>query len=91
MLQYSSWLSRECVVHVDCYFSIHVRWNRRRIALKIAYLGWDYHGFAIQEQPQPTIEVSPDPPISIALDVIGHYAGWVGDNYIECLVSQFLL
>ena len=41
------------VVHV---FTL-CRWNRRRIALKLAYLGWDYHGLAIQEPHQPTIEV----------------------------------
>ena len=37
------------------------RWNRRRIALKLAYLGWDYHGLAIQDPHQPTIEVDRDP------------------------------
>jgi len=35
------------------------RFNRRHIALKIAYLGENYHGFAIQnmsENPPPTVE-----------------------------------
>ncbi|CAB4005365.1 tRNA pseudouridine(38 39) synthase-like [Paramuricea clavata] len=32
------------------------RYNVRHIALKIAYLGWDYHGFASQENIENTIE-----------------------------------
>jgi hypothetical protein len=35
------------------------RYNVRHIALKIAYLGWDYHGFASQENVENTIEVYP--------------------------------
>ena len=33
-------------------------YKKRHIALKIAYLGWDYNGFAIQDTPGDTIEVS---------------------------------
>lgn len=33
------------------------RYNVRYVALKIAYLGWDYHGFASQENIENTIEV----------------------------------
>lgn len=32
------------------------RFNKRHIALRIAYLGWDYHGFASQENINNTIE-----------------------------------
>ncbi|XP_046850164.1 tRNA pseudouridine(38/39) synthase-like [Xenia sp. Carnegie-2017] len=32
------------------------RYNVRHVALKIAYLGWDYHGFASQENIENTIE-----------------------------------
>lgn len=32
------------------------RYHKRRIALKIAYLGWDFHGFASQETVENTIE-----------------------------------
>ena len=32
------------------------RYHRRHIALKIAYLGWDFHGFASQESTENTIE-----------------------------------
>ena len=34
------------------------RYNRRQIALRIAYLGEAYQGFAIQEPPAITVEVS---------------------------------
>lgn len=36
------------------------KFSLRHIALKIAYLGWDYHGLAAQhvEDEMPTIEVS---------------------------------
>jgi hypothetical protein len=37
--------------------TILFRYNVRHIALKIAYLGWDYHGFASQENIENTIEV----------------------------------
>eukprot|EP00124_Ichthyophonus_hoferi_P004408 Ihof_evm2s480 gene=Ihof_evmTU2s480 len=30
--------------------------NKRHVALKIAYLGWDYHGLAVQETAENTIE-----------------------------------
>ena len=33
------------------------RFNRRYVALKLAYIGWNYSGFAIQEPPKVTIEV----------------------------------
>ena len=33
------------------------RYNSRYIALQLAYLGEDYHGFAMQEDSSPTIEV----------------------------------
>lgn len=32
------------------------RYHKRHIALKIAYLGWDFHGFASQESTENTIE-----------------------------------
>ena len=32
------------------------RYNTRHVALKIAYLGQDYHGFAVQEDTDKTIE-----------------------------------
>ena len=32
------------------------RYNMRRDALKIAYLGWDYQGYTIQEDNSATIE-----------------------------------
>jgi tRNA pseudouridine38/39 synthase len=31
-------------------------WSKRHVAFRIAYLGWDYHGLAIQESTQETIE-----------------------------------
>ena len=33
------------------------RYNKRHVALKVAYIGWDYHGFAIQDTVDNTIEV----------------------------------
>lgn len=32
------------------------RYHKRHIALKMAYLGWDFHGFASQESSENTIE-----------------------------------
>ncbi|XP_071945628.1 tRNA pseudouridine(38/39) synthase-like [Antedon mediterranea] len=32
------------------------KYNLRHVALRIAYLGWDYHGFASQESTENTIE-----------------------------------
>eukprot|EP00761_Pharyngomonas_kirbyi_P007569 gb/GECH01007579.1/.p1 GENE.gb/GECH01007579.1/~~gb/GECH01007579.1/.p1 ORF type:complete len:453 (+),score=101.15 gb/GECH01007579.1/:1-1359(+) len=32
------------------------RHNRRHIALKVAYIGWDYHGFASQKNTENTVE-----------------------------------
>ncbi|PFX23558.1 tRNA pseudouridine(38/39) synthase-like [Stylophora pistillata] len=32
------------------------RYHKRHVALKIAYLGWDFHGFASQESTENTIE-----------------------------------
>ena len=32
------------------------RYHKRHIALKMAYLGWDFHGFASQESTENTIE-----------------------------------
>ena len=32
------------------------RYHKRHIALKVAYLGWDFHGFASQESTENTIE-----------------------------------
>ena len=32
------------------------RYNTRHVALKIVYLGWDYQGFATQEDTNKTIE-----------------------------------
>lgn len=34
------------------------KYNTRHIALKILYLGWDYHGFAAQEDTDKTIETA---------------------------------
>ncbi|XP_048751243.1 uncharacterized protein LOC125662947 isoform X2 [Ostrea edulis] len=34
------------------------KYNTRHIALKILYLGWDYHGFAVQEDTEKTIETA---------------------------------
>ncbi|XP_013409956.1 tRNA pseudouridine(38/39) synthase isoform X2 [Lingula anatina] len=34
------------------------KYNTRHVALKIAYLGWDYHGFAVQEDTDKTIEAA---------------------------------
>ena len=39
------------MVHLLC------RYNKRHVAFKLAYLGPAYHGFAIQEETGPTIEV----------------------------------
>ncbi len=36
---------------------VALRFNRRYVALKLAYLGWDYHGLAIQDTVENTIEV----------------------------------
>ena len=33
------------------------RYSKRHVAFKLAYLGSAYHGFAIQEEAGPTIEV----------------------------------
>lgn len=33
-----------------------IRYNKRHVALRLAYVGWDYHGFASQEGVN-TIEV----------------------------------
>ena len=38
---------------MNAFFS---RYNTRHVALKIAYLGWDYQGFAVQEETENTIE-----------------------------------
>ena len=35
---------------------VYFRYNTRHVALKIAYLGQDYHGFAVQEDTDKTIE-----------------------------------
>uniref|UniRef100_T1J741 Pseudouridine synthase I TruA alpha/beta domain-containing protein n=1 Tax=Strigamia maritima TaxID=126957 RepID=T1J741_STRMM len=32
------------------------KYNKRHVALKVAYLGWDYHGFTVQEDEAKTIE-----------------------------------
>ncbi|CAG5125894.1 unnamed protein product, partial [Candidula unifasciata] len=34
------------------------KYNTRHVALKIAYLGWDYHGFVVQEDTDKTIEAA---------------------------------
>lgn len=34
------------------------RYNTRHVALKVLYLGWDYHGFAVQEDNEKTIEAA---------------------------------
>ena len=40
------------------YFALSYRYNKRHVALLIAYLGWDYSGFASQVTTTQTIEVS---------------------------------
>ena len=40
---------------LEKWFSL-LRYNTRHVALKIAYLGCDYHGFAVQEDNVKTIE-----------------------------------
>ena len=45
----------QSVPYIICRLS--TRYNRRHVALRLAYLGTDYSGFAIQEEPQVTIEV----------------------------------
>ena len=42
-----------CVILVSVIFR---RYNTRHVALKILYLGWDYQGFAVQEETDKTIE-----------------------------------
>lgn len=47
--------------YLDVRIMIHAcfyRYNTRHIALKILYLGWDYHGFAAQEDTEKTIETA---------------------------------
>lgn len=34
------------------------KYNTRHVALKVLYLGWDYHGFAAQEDTEKTIETA---------------------------------
>lgn len=34
------------------------RYNTRHVALKVAYLGWDYNGFVVQEDTEKTIEAA---------------------------------
>ena len=39
-------------------FVYFYRYNSRHVALKILYLGWDYHGLATQEDTNNTIEAA---------------------------------
>ena len=34
------------------------RYNTRHVALKVAYLGWDYQGFVVQEDTERTVEAA---------------------------------
>ena len=34
------------------------RYNTRHVALKFLYLGWDMHGFAVQEDTEKTVEAA---------------------------------
>lgn len=43
---------------VCSFLAIFHRYNTRHIALKILYLGWDYQGFAAQEDTEKTIETA---------------------------------
>lgn len=43
---------------VCSFWAILHRYNTRHIALKILYLGWDYQGFAAQEDTDKTIETA---------------------------------
>ena len=45
-----------CVVVPDQQIAIRCRYNTRHVALKFAYLGWDYQGFAAQDDTNRTIE-----------------------------------
>lgn len=38
------------------FHDINCRYHKRHILLKLYYLGWDYHGFTIQEDSSNTIE-----------------------------------
>ena len=42
---------------IHAHSSAPLRYKKRHIALKIAYLGWDYSGLAIQDTVENTIEV----------------------------------
>jgi len=44
----------EFLTHRSLFYNC--RYNTRHVALKIFYLGWDYHGFAVQEDTDKTIE-----------------------------------
>ena len=42
---------------IRAHSSAPPRFKKRHVALKVAYLGWDYSGLAIQETVENTIEV----------------------------------
>ena len=42
-------------MYVDCAC---YRWKKRHVAFQIAYVGWDYSGFARQKITEKTIEAS---------------------------------
>ncbi len=43
--------------HVTSHSLLVKRYNRRQIALRVAYLGEAYQGFALQSPPAVTVEV----------------------------------
>ena len=53
------------VLRISDFFP--VRYAKRHIALRIAYLGWNYHGFAIQKSAPNTIEVRKEMFFSVKL------------------------
>lgn len=48
-------LLKKAIKKFMCTVSLF-RYNTRHVALKIAYLGCDYQGFAVQEETEKTIE-----------------------------------
>ena len=48
----------------------YFRYAKRHIALRVAYLGWNYHGFAIQKTTPATIEVAINIPNKIRIKCI---------------------
>ncbi len=43
---------------MDSKTDVWYRYNTRHVALKVAYLGWDYQGLVVQEDTDQTIEAA---------------------------------